>query len=120
MKSILLDNCLMNSSYDLDISKVGSLNLYKMIKKNSYLYFTSALNPCKIDLNSARFVGVNHWKSEALIPPPQEAFSLQVPEHACPDFLHSFNSSMSGISKSELSAAKLLKASRIGRYPVHL
>ena len=90
------------------------------ISTQSYLYLTPASRPCRTEANSVIVVGEYHKNSPTLLPPPQEDFSAHVPLQGIPDFLHNFSSSMSGISKSELSAAKLLKASRIGLYPVHL
>ena len=45
---------------------------------------------------------------------------MQFPEQDFPVFSQSFRSSISSIRGSELSLAKLLNASKIGRYPVHL
>ena len=78
------------------------------------MYLTPESRPCRTVANSSIVAGEYHKNSPTLLPPPHEDFSAQVPLQGVPDFLHNLSSSMSGISKSGLSDAKPLKASRIG------
>jgi hypothetical protein len=76
---------------------------------------------------SSMVVGANHSKTSrrggaAPLQALAAAAAPQDPAHATPVRGHSFSSSISGSSARPpgKSEAKLLKASKMGRYPVHL